>query len=490
MAITYHSGSRIQGEAIFPYYTQTGTQITVGSNISINCNADGNHHGVSYNLGSTVSDTVWKLQFDVTTTTQDLRSSTPLRVGIGLSSTDGTFMDNQDGIFIGWNMDSGGDKKLYGFTPNNSELDAAADTVINYAPLNQGKIYYTLERISSSDYKVTIRSGSHTGTVLETDTMSSASGSTGLQYLKVVAKNTNDSGAHLIAVIDSMVLYNAGSSTPMYSSGDIKPTNVPLYSRFEETDTRKIFTKLPYFTATTGLMAYYKFDEASGNLINQAAAVGSTDEIAGNGSNTGVTYSVSGKIGNAYSYDGTNDFTTVNALHTSTTTSGSVFYWWNTPTFSGGNIMWSLGDANADEFIFVEFMTSNTSLNVFVRQAGSNKWVANTGTISNSTDTWHSFALTHNGTAPLLYVDGLETTNVTTTTDQTIWVNDLTGLDNGRIGCVNRTGLGNGDFYEGLIDELSYWGRALTAAEVLTLHGAGSGRAITSTSSWKEKGTT
>ena len=55
------------------------------------------------------------------------------------------------------------------------------------------------------------------------------------------------------------------------------------------------------------LLFYYKFNALDSGLINQAAAVGSTDEIANSlGTVTGASL-VTGLIGNAYDFDGTND---------------------------------------------------------------------------------------------------------------------------------------------------------------------------------------
>ncbi len=56
----------------------------------------------------------------------------------------------------------------------------------------------------------------------------------------------------------------------------------------------------------TGLKAYYKFDNASGDLVNQAASVGSS---ASNGvdftNNLDVTQNVTGLIDKGYDYGAT-----------------------------------------------------------------------------------------------------------------------------------------------------------------------------------------
>ena len=229
----------------------------------------------------------------------------------------------------------------------------------------------------------------------------------------------------------------------------------------------------------TGLNAYFKFDEASGDLINHASSIGSTDEISGNGTNSNVTYSQTGKVGNTYSYNGTSSTTHIDTL-IPTSQTGSVFWWFKSP--DGIDVNWGWGDTNADTFIFHEGAGgTGDTFTIYTRDGGSNKWWAKSDTISNPHDTWHSACVTHDGTAPLIYLDGVEGTNFIAayTSDKTWWVPDFSGIDNFSIG-VERRNNGTHNHFEGNIDELSVWSRALTSSEVSTLHNSGNGKAIKS----------
>ncbi len=69
------------------------------------------------------------------------------------------------------------------------------------------------------------------------------------------------------------------------------------------------------------LVAYYKFNEASGNIINEATNVGSVDAIPNsNLTVAGATYGATGQLGNALSFDGVNDHADAN---------GSLITDWN-----------------------------------------------------------------------------------------------------------------------------------------------------------------
>ena len=222
----------------------------------------------------------------------------------------------------------------------------------------------------------------------------------------------------------------------------------------------------------TGLNAYFKFNEASGDLINHASSIGSTDEITGNGTNTNVLPNQTGKIGKTYTYNGSSSKTEIDTL-IPTSQTGSVFWWWKTP--DGLQVNWGWGDTNADTFIFHE--GANTTFTIYARNGGGNKWWAKSDTISNPHNTWHSACITHDGTAPLIYVDGVEGTTFTNSTDKTWWVPDFSGIDNFSLGVERRNNMAV-NYFDGNLDELSVWSRALTAAEVSTLHNSGNGKEL------------
>ena len=225
------------------------------------------------------------------------------------------------------------------------------------------------------------------------------------------------------------------------------------------------------------LLAYFKFNESSGNLINQAANVGSTDEISGNGTNTGVTYSQTGIIGDAYLYDGTNDMTSIDTLTTSTTASGSLNIWANFPAFNDSSL-WAFGDANADENLYIELIPASSKIQGVCKKAGTTQWRFTSDAISSATDTWHMITITQNATTVKIFIDSVEGTTFSDTTDKTAWIPDLTGLDNFRVCARNDDGDGNARFCNALTDEMSYWGRVLTQDEINTLYNSGSGHAL------------
>ena len=80
--------------------------------------------------------------------------------------------------------------------------------------------------------------------------------------------------------------------------------------------------------ATAGLVAAYGFNEGSGSSVSDASGNGRTGAISG------ATWSTQGKFGNALSFDGVNDWVTVDAPPLDLT--GMTLEAWVFPTTSNG----------------------------------------------------------------------------------------------------------------------------------------------------------
>ncbi len=104
-------------------------------------------------------------------------------------------------------------------------------------------LFCELRRTSATEYIGTIRTGSHTGTVIGTITGSCASTVTGLRYLQFSnwdTTNVYDNGT-FDGYIKDVKLYNNKTSYLIDEKDSL--TNVPANTRYEETDTRKIYRR-------------------------------------------------------------------------------------------------------------------------------------------------------------------------------------------------------------------------------------------------------
>ena len=245
------------------------------------------------------------------------------------------------------------------------------------------------------------------------------------------------------------------------------PSDVPDYSRFEETDTRKIYTRLPI--SKTGCLAYYNFEQTTGDLINQATTSNGFPDGLGSsadGTNNGATQTATGKFGNAWSFDGTNDNVTSTIPMNTDGAPYTVVFWYNC---NSGGTPFMIG--------------TNTSGNAFLTYHGTNyfsvgKWgteiISTTSNINE--DVWNQLVITNDGTTITAYYNN---NSIGTSTDLPVPNND-----NAYIGNAAST-----QYFSGEVDEVSYWDRVLTADEISKLYNSGTGTELTSVS-WKEKGTT
>ena len=126
-------------------------------------------------------------------------------------------------------------------------------------------LFCELRRTSATEYIGTIRTGSHTGTVIGTITGSCASTVTGLRYLQFSNWDTTsvyDNGT-FDGYIKDVKLYNNATE---YSSTVSEAPNAN--TRYEETDTRKIYR---WKQAPLEPVFHYKFSESSGDVINHGS---------------------------------------------------------------------------------------------------------------------------------------------------------------------------------------------------------------------------
>lgn len=219
----------------------------------------------------------------------------------------------------------------------------------------------------------------------------------------------------------------------------------------------------------TNLLAYWKLDESSGNA----------SDSSGNGitlTNNGTTEYAAGKINNGADFGNPNTskyFTTTNTLGID---GGAISYsFWMKPA--------AAPPSNDDYRLFEQQNTSSskTAYRLIIKdQSGTKKItfnrlrmnVANDDVEVNQTFTngvWYHICYTYDGTTMRGYVNGLEVGNNTGSGNGNL----ATGYNAGtHIGADNG---GSGQAFDGMIDEIGVWSRALTPTEVSQLYRGGSG---------------
>jgi len=146
--------------------------------------------------------------------------------------------------------------------------------------------------------------------------------------------------------------------------------------------------------------------------------------------------------------------------------------WISDETPSASSIITSFGDTDETEYL-IFFITIAGELSLIASDAGTAQFTVTTDDVLSYGV--HHVAAVQKGIAgidPILYVDGVAVAQTESVgTDVTSWFYELTGLDNGRIGCDNIASGGNSDWFGGTIRQAWFWTRALSASKVLEEYG-------------------
>ena len=202
---------------------------------------------------------------------------------------------------------------------------------------------------------------------------------------------------------------------------------------------------------TDGLVSYYKMDEASGSVLD---AEGDND-----GTNSGATPNVAGKINTAYDFEESQeDVITIPSDATLNIT----------PNISIS--FWAKIESLAPKYYPRRFLSKSGAFEITNREdelrwtCAGNCYLLD-GVLS--TGSWIHVVVTYNGATQRIYIDGNQNNNAfegTLGTANTI-------LYIGRYhGGVNYD-------YDGLLDEIGIWDKELTQAEVTELYNSGNGLA-------------
>ena len=214
---------------------------------------------------------------------------------------------------------------------------------------------------------------------------------------------------------------------------------------------------------TTGLLAYWKLDEASGNRADSFGSFTLTDN--------NTVGSATGRIGLASDHiRANNEFLSNTTVCNSIGNAWSFAGWFNFPEIGVANqtIISIRPGAGAANLIQIETNINSGQLrSIIFNSAGSNRkdYQKNGGLVAN---TWEFFAMTWDGTTFEMYHDG-SNAGITKAVDLSL---SMTATSRTlRIGAE----LSASNVADGLIDEIGVWTRALTSAEITELYNGGAG---------------
>ncbi|PID52247.1 MAG: hypothetical protein CR972_03110 [Candidatus Moraniibacteriota bacterium] len=265
----------------------------------------------------------------------------------------------------------------------------------------------------------------------------------------------------------------AGAGT--YESDIIDAGSVIAWSDITWTSTRPTEKELPDALGVESVYSDGNVDMSDNILLvhlNESAnPIADTSGVTGNGSYNGSQWNQGGKLGNALGFDGSDDIVNFNQdLSNIIGGTASMAFWMNT-TQNGSNIPWNAPGITGSEQagggndIFWGYITGSGHIAV---QAGNIAGAESTTVINDGQ--WHHVVLTRNATSGevAVYVDGfLEDTAISDTGNKTEYFDS--------IGRMHDSG-GAHHYYQGNLDEVSFWSDVLTDEEVYDQYRRGANR--------------
>ncbi len=199
----------------------------------------------------------------------------------------------------------------------------------------------------------------------------------------------------------------------------------------------------------TGLISYYSLEH------NAKDSVGSND-----GTITGAT-SIGGKIASGYDFNGSSDYITLPTMNDG---SFSISMWINADSITANRRVFDMKEASQNRGIRAYFNGTSLVTNVYDDTTSSS--VTTTGITTSAG--WQHLVITSNSTGDLIvYID-----NTNKGTDSTGGA--MVAPTDGKLLYIGQSG-SSGDYFDGVIDEVGIWNRALSPTEVSTLYNSGDG---------------
>ena len=445
---------------------------------------------VNYLNGDNLNDTSFVVKSHVRFSDIEETGGGENRSYFGFYSSDEWGGTAQDFFYLQVFAGDGVDPTLVLGYGNNSTFESAPNkngTAFTAEPLVDTDYYITFTKTGGDTYKIRVTTSSdYTGGQEMSATISDI---TSLRYFGWKGRgDTQDNGGN------TKGYFNDISITSGTTDEKTTVTDVPVGSEFEQTDDYKTYQRSGLPVSLDDLKAYYSCDETTGDVINRASTIGSTDAIssfdlspiAGSGT---VTQGVTGLIDKAISFTGDasaqadDSNLTDTAFLSNTGAIWTICLWVKMDNRVGDQAWLATTDLGVGQngIYFRMQSASGTVYCKFGTQGDVKGGTTSTQVIPDATD-WHFIVAQYDyqvGTTNISVDNGTleavatgETLDTTTTPQAKLHLGNVPQLDNDL----------NGD-----TDEVSIWNRILTTAELTKIYNAGSGKLLGK--SWVERGT-
>lgn len=190
-----------------------------------------------------------------------------------------------------------------------------------------------------------------------------------------------------------------------------------------------------------------------------------------NGTVTGGVTFGPGKLGSAAVFDGlTNSRVNLGTLDVPNSAAFSITCWFKANSFGDMRLVSKANGSNTGDHIFAAMLTSNTNLAFRLTTGEIGTGTQLNATVSMQADTWYFGCWRYDGSTYKIFLDCVEVGSAA----KTGYVPASDSIETA-IGNQPNNGGGNRPF-SGSIDQVVFWNKALTTAELNSLYNGGDGR--------------
>ena len=199
-----------------------------------------------------------------------------------------------------------------------------------------------------------------------------------------------------------------------------------------------------------GLVGEWGFDAGAGTSASDSSGTGNTGTLSG------PTWTTAGRFGNALTFDGVNDSVNVADANSLDLTTGMTIEAWVRPTALGGAWRTAVMKVRPGTMSYSLYANGSSGTKVPTAEIFTTTY-RDTGASSQlATGTWTHIAATYNGTTLAVFVNGVQAGQLLTSGPI------VTGT-----GALQFGGNASwGEWFQGEIDEVRVYNRALTAGEI------------------------
>jgi len=205
----------------------------------------------------------------------------------------------------------------------------------------------------------------------------------------------------------------------------------------------------------SGLVAYWKLDAATGDVIDSAGG-------NNNGTNNGATRDVSGRVGQAFSFDG-NDYVKMSASNLPITEKTMEAWFYTTDAADQSRYLLGYGGGPNGTSWYIYFPAVSDKKTIILTVHWGVMVLPYDSPVP-LTNAWHYVAATTDPTGSKLYLDGQLVASNTEFVDYTV----VSGKDAfiGSIPDSSGIGVHGSNHWDGLVDEVAIYNEALNVEQI------------------------